>query len=786
MRLTKNNLVQLVKSQLLPLSPLERVLEKIIEMLPRQFLEVELAPIGDVAIVDAECGKYESKGNDPRFAMRIEGDSIRAGWYYLEAALTRPNGDRTAKIYIDYGRGFNESDAIFVPSNLRGSIREVFRLHANAIALRWDPLESSGAFTQSPLIVHRISWLESFFRRLWRVCFDLWRFRHKPAHARAGLTLLGAIKDLGDAYAKSAYLRRGGYLPEGDYAEWVRRYDTLDDAKRGRIRDRIANMSHRPLISVLMPCYNPRPEWLKEAIDSVRSQLYPHWELCIADDASTDPRIRPILEDYARLDERIKVVFRSRNGHISAASNSALEIATGEYVALLDNDDLLPEHALFWVADAILRNPQASLIYSDEDKIDENGLRSGPYFKCEFNYDLFLSHNMICHLGVYKTSLLRRIGGFRQGFEGSQDWDLALRCVEQIHPSEIIHIPRVLYHWRLHEESTAQKGKEAKPYAYIAAEKALNEHFQRIGVGARAELLPEIGYFRVRYALPAMAPMVSLIIPTRNGLDVLRKCVTSILEKTDYPNFEILIVDNGSDEPATLAYLDMIGRDSRVRVLRDDGPFNFSAINNRAVRVARGEFIGLINNDIEVINREWLSEMMSIALQPNVGAVGARLWYPNNTVQHGGVITGLGGVAGHAHRFYPKGSPGYAGRLALIQSLSAVTGACLVISKRIYESVGGLDEENLPVAFNDVDFCLRVREAGYRNVWTPFADLYHHESVSRGQEDSPEKQARFLREKTFMLQRWGESLRNDPAYSPNLTLGREDFSYAWPPRVETV
>jgi glycosyltransferase involved in cell wall biosynthesis len=780
------DLIREVQSKLLPPSPVERVLERIIMMLPRKFLKVELIPEGDLENIDPEKGRYELTGNDPRFSMEIGSNPPREGWYYLEAALTRPNGDRTAKIYVDRGRGYSESECIFIPSNLRGSIREVFYLPSDVRALRWDPAESSGVFTQSPLVIHRITGLESFFRRAWRVLFDILRFRDKPPQAKAGLTLWGAITDLRDAYARSANLRRGGYVQEGDYAEWIRRYDTLDDGKRARILDRIAAMPRHPLISVVMPCYNPNPEWFKEAIESVSSQLYPHWELCIADDASSDPRIRKILKSYLKLDGRIKVVFLQRNGHISAASNSALELATGEYVALLDHDDLLPQHALFWVADSIVRHPDAGLIYSEEDKIDETGQRSVPYFKCDFNYDLFLSHNMICHLGVYKTELLRRIGGFRVGFEGAQDWDLALRCVEQLKPSEIVHIPRVLYHWRLHEESTALKGQEAKPYAYVAAEKALNEHFERKHIAARAEFIHEIGYFRTRYALPELPPMVTLIIPTRNGLGVLRQCVTSILGKTRYPSCEILIVDNGSDDPDTLAYFDALRGNPRIRILRDGGPFNFSALNNRAVREARGELVGLINNDIEVINGEWLSEMVSIALQPGVGAVGARLWYPNDILQHGGVILGIGGVAGHSHKYFNGNSHGYFSRMGLIQSFSAVTAACLIIRKSICEEVGGLNEEHLQIAFNDVDFCLRVRDAGYRNVWTPFADLYHHESVSRGQEDSPEKQARFMREVAYMQQRWGESLRKDPAYSPNLTLDREDFSYAWPPRVELI
>jgi len=571
-------------------------------------------------------------------------------------------------------------------------------------------------------------------------------------------------------------------LSSWNYSRWIRRYDTLTDESRAKMRQIAEDFAHKPLISVVMPCYNPKPEWLSEAIESVRQQIYPHWELCIADDASTDPAIRPVLEDYSHRDARIRVVFRATNGHISAASNSALALAAGEYVALLDHDDMLAEHALFWVAEAISRHPDAGLIYSDEDKITESGLRFDPYFKCDWNYDLFLSQNMICHLGVYKAGLLQQIGGFREGFEGAQDYDLALRCIEQIDSSQIIHIPRVLYHWRAHPASAAVSA-QAKPYAYLAAERALNDHLARKGVSAQAERPPEFRFHRVRYALPERAPLVTLIIPTRNSLHLVRRCISSILEKTDYPNYEILIIDNGSDDPLTLAYFDTLGNDPRLFILRDDSPFNYSALNNRAVQVARGELVGLINNDIEVISREWLSEMVSIALQPGVGAVGARLWYPNDTLQHGGVILGLGGFAGHSHKHLPKGHPGCSGRAMLQQSFSAVTAACLVVRRSIFLEMGGFEEENLKIALGDVDFCIRVREAGYRNVWTPYAELYHHESVTRGYEDTPEKRARFAREVRYMQDRWGSLLLNDPAYSTNLTLDREDFSYAFPARV---
>jgi glycosyltransferase involved in cell wall biosynthesis len=575
-----------------------------------------------------------------------------------------------------------------------------------------------------------------------------------------------------------------GEHDRNDYAEWIRRYDTLTDETRAVIRARIDAFEHKPLISVVMPTYNPKPEWLIEAIESVRKQIYPNWELCIADDASTDKAIRPILERYLSEDSRIKVVFREKNGHISAASNSALELASGEYVALLDNDDLLQEHALFWIADAIVVNPGSGLIYTDEDKIDQLGRRYDPYFKSDWNHDLFLSHNMICHLGAFRTDLLRTLAGFREGYEGAQDYDLALRFTELLAPQQIVHIRRVLYHWRSHSGSTAQSGSQ-KNYALTAGERALNDHFVRTHTAAKAELT-DFGMYRVRYPIPTPAPLVSLIIPTRNGLDLIKQCIKSIFAKTKYKNYEILIVDNNSDDPGALAYFASLAENKQIRVLRDERPFNYSDLNNAAVQQARGEYICLMNNDIEVISPEWLEEMMGLATQPGVGAVGSRLWYPNDTLQHGGVIVGLGGIAGHSHKCLRKGAPGFFYRAQLIQTMSAVTAACLVIKKSIYQELGGLDEVNLKVAFNDVDFCLRAREAGYRNVWTPYAELYHHESATRGYEDTPEKQLRFKDEVLYMKKRWGDSLTNDAAYNPNLTLDFEDFSYAWPPRIKRI
>jgi glycosyltransferase involved in cell wall biosynthesis len=564
-----------------------------------------------------------------------------------------------------------------------------------------------------------------------------------------------------------------------EYEKWCEQHETLEKADLEAIREHIGAFAKRPLISVVMPVYNTPAELLAKAMQSVLGQLYPHWELCVADDASTEPYVRAALESYAARDPRIRVSYRKANGHICDASNTALEMAKGEYVALFDHDDVLSQTALYEVAAEIDQHPGVQFIYSDEDKIDLEDRRFDPYFKPDWNPDLNLGQNYTSHLSVYRTDLVRSLGGFRKGFEGSQDWDLNLRATERIPASAIRHIPKLLYHWRAAPGSTALQLAE-KSYPVDAARKALADHFQR--VGESVEILPVPGdHWRIRYPVPSPAPLVSLIIPTRNSLELVRQAVQSILSKTDYPNFEVIIVDNESDDPGTLAYLDAIskGGNPRLRVLRYSAPFNFSAINNFAVKEALGQLVGLVNSDVEAIDRGWLTEMVSQAMRPGVGAVGAMLYYPNNTVQHAGVVLGLGGVAGHPYKEFPRGDQGQKNRLRLVQNYSAVTAACLVIRKDRYLEVGGLNEKELPIAFNDVDLCCKLIQAGYRNLWTPFAEFYHHESATRGVEDTPEKKARFQSEIDYMMNTWGNLLMSDPAYSPNLTLVGEDFSPAY-------
>ena len=725
------------------------------------------------------CGRnlpFITSDANPEFTMNFD---LPAGWYMLEIQIVSARIRSDCNLFLDAAPKTNALQAFDFPLYSGRTCKRLIKLNASK-RLRFRIPHSQASMELHHFRLVRVTQgfaLSRMLRKLKALHpeYKLHRFKQDNTRTKSESDLSIVWNDYCALFDGSADI-----VP---YPTWIATFDTLNDNQRIAINKQMQFFSHTPLISVVMPVYNPNPAWLEQAIESVISQLYSNWELCIADDASTDPAIRQVLEHYSRLDARIKILFRTSNGHISEASNSALSLVNGEWVALLDHDDLLAETALYWVVDAINTHPDCRMIYSDEDKIDEIGERSDPYFKSDWNHDLFYSQNMFSHLGVYHTALVHDVGGFRNGFEGSQDYDLALRCSEKIAPGQIFHIPRILYHWRMHADSTALSN-ETKPYAMIAGERAINEHLRRSGINASAEFVGD-GY-RVRYSLPACPPMVSLIIPTRNGAKLLRNCLESILQKTVYPNYEIVVIDNGSDDGSMLRFLRSLASETRIRIIRDDRPFNYSALNNAAVHRAKGELIGLVNNDIEVINPEWLSEMVSHAIRPEIGVVGARLWYPDDTLQHAGVVLGVDGVAGHVHRFLPRGDFGYCGRATLIQSFSAVTGACMLVKKSMYEKLGGLNEVELQVTCNDIDFCLRVQEAGYRNIWTPYAELYHHESASRGYDDTPDKVERSAKEVAYMKQHWGDLLNNDPAYNPNLSLDVDGFNLAWPPRLQSL
>ena len=436
------------------------------------------------------------------------------------------------------------------------------------------------------------------------------------------------------------------------------------------------------------------------------------------------------------------------------------------------------------VARYVNRYPSARMLYSDEDKLAPGGQRVQPYFKSDWNAALMLGQNMFSHLGVLETALVRQAGGFRPGFEGSQDHDLVLRCAELAGPRTIVHIPHVLYHWRVIAGSTARE-VAAKPYARDASLRAVSEHLARCGHDALVEPLSgDSTMLRVIYRVPQPAPLVSIIIPTRDRAELLSRCVDSLRERTHYSNYEILIVDNGSIEPDALELLERYSRYPNVKVLRIDAPFNYSALNNAAAMHAKGSLLCLLNNDIEIESSDWLDILCGYALLPGNGAAGAALWYPDDRLQHGGVLMGVGHLAGHMHHLIPRGDRGYFGRAVLAQYVAAVSAACLVVRKALFDEVGGLDADHLAVAFNDVDFCLKLRAAGYENVYVPYAELYHHESASRGTDLSGANLERFQLETDFMRQRWPRMLEEDPYYNPNLTKsGGPLFSLAFPPRI---
>ncbi|MEM8499153.1 MAG: glycosyltransferase family 2 protein [Pseudomonadota bacterium] len=530
-----------------------------------------------------------------------------------------------------------------------------------------------------------------------------------------------------------------------------------------------------PLISIILPIYNPPIHCLIDGIESVLSQSYQNWQLILVNDKSTTTEANELLARFGASDERIISISRLENGHISEASQTGLDAASGEFIALLDHDDLLPVRALARMAKEINRYPDAKFFYSDEDKINEHGDRYEPHFKSDWNPQLLLAQNYICHLSVISRELAQECGGFRKGFEGSQDHDLTLRCTAKLRPDQIRHVPEVLYHWRAIQGSTSL-ASDQKTYASQAGLRAVQEFLDLSVPGCRVVPADVPNAYRVRYPLPEKPPKVCLIIPTRNQKAITEQAINSILHKTEYQNYEILLIDNESTEADAVAYFVSLNSYDNIRVLRYNKPFNYSAINNFAVAQTDAEIVGFINNDIEVINENWLTEMVSLALRPESGCIGAKLYYAENKIQHAGVILGIGGVAGHSHKYFPKEHHGYFSRLALAQNLSAVTGACMLVRKSVYEQVNGLEENELKIAFNDVDFCLRVRAAGYLNVWTPYAELYHHESLSRGKEDTPEKVRRFNKEADWMRATWHRELENDPYYNPNLSLSHEDFS----------
>ncbi|MBK8340773.1 MAG: glycosyltransferase [Flavobacteriales bacterium] len=566
------------------------------------------------------------------------------------------------------------------------------------------------------------------------------------------------------------------FAVQGDpYHQWMAHHFARPSDLRDHA-EQVRDFSYRPLVSIVMPVYNTPVELLEAAIRSVRAQVYPDWELCIADDRSTNAATRRSLERWQREDPRIKVVFRTSNGHISAASNSAIELATGAFAALMDHDDLLAPDALFHIVKRLQRERDLDLLYTDEDKIDEQGRHSDAHFKPQWCPDHLLSRNYFGHLVVVRTALLRDVAGFRLGFEGSQDYDLLLRLTERT--TRIAHIPRVLYHWRIHAASAAHS-EAVKPYAYEAARRALTEACERRNEPAQVSYLDGFRGYSIRFTRP-LEGRVCVIIPTKDKADILGTCLRSVFARTDHPDFEVIVVSNNSREEALFELLNdfRTKHPDRFRWYAYDVPFNFAGLMNFAATKATGSHLLYLNNDTEVIHADWLSAMHEWSQRPSIGAVGVKLLYPNDTIQHAGVVIGLGGVAGHTFVGYHKDGPGYFNYINTINNNSAVTAACMMVQRSKVEAIGGWDEA-FSVEYNDVDLCLRLREKGFNNVYLPHVSLYHFESLTRGHPHlTKESYTRHLHEVGLFQERWARYVEDDPCYNPNLGRGVHDWQFA--------
>ena len=551
-----------------------------------------------------------------------------------------------------------------------------------------------------------------------------------------------------------------------DYKLYLRNHH-LGPKELADLKEKSKQFKLQPKISILTPVHNVDRRWLNACVNSVLNQVYSNWELCLYDDSSSNAETLESLKSWESSDPRIKVRYGKENLHISGASNMCLEMATGEYVGLLDNDDELTQDALYEVVKAINANREVDFFFSDEDKLEMNGERTQPYFKPGFNEELFLSNNYLCHFSVIRKKLLDEVSGFRMGYEGSQDYDLFLRVYEKT--DKIQHIPKVLYHWRKIPGSTAAVYDD-KSYANTASIKALTDHLQRNGEAGEVANGLWPGSFRIKRELKN--PKVSIIIPFKDHVQLLEQCLDSIWGKSTYDNYEIILINNNSEEKATERYLKEIS--DRCKVHDFPGEFNFSEINNFGVSKATGEYLILLNNDTEVIQRDWIEAMLEQAVRQEVGAVGAKLLYPDGKVQHAGVIFGLKGLANHAFLGKSDNDNLYYGNANVIRNYSAVSAACLMVSKKDFLEVGGM-EKNLAVAYNDLDFCLKLKALGRRNVYTPFAKLVHKESKSRGYENSPEKRARLAKEEKWMLDKWGREILKDEYFNQNLDNSHMDF-----------
>ena len=557
---------------------------------------------------------------------------------------------------------------------------------------------------------------------------------------------------------------------EVPYGPWYEVYQPTEETLEKQRRHKFKN---GPLISIVVPAYLTPERFLRQMLDSLLAQTYENWELCLANGSPEDQEMQIVLKSYAEMDRRIRYQDLKENLGIAENTNAAFAMAKGDFVGLLDHDDLLAPNALYEIAAALEEHPEADVIYTDEDKVTTDLTEHfQPHLKPDFNLDLLRSNNYICHFLVVRRSVVEKAGGFRREFDGAQDYDFVFRCVEQAR--EIVHVPEILYHWRTHKSSTADN-PASKMYAFEAGRRAIEGNLERTGTQGTVEHTPDFGFYRVKYPVQG-EPLVSIIIPNREEKETLEECVESIFSKTSYKNYEIIIVENNSSSNEIFGYYKQLSEDPRIHLIRWKKEFNYSAINNFGVRHAKGDYLLFLNNDVKIIDPDWLTEMLGICQRREVGAVGAKLIYPDNTIQHAGCVVGMGGIAGNMFVNMPAERTGYLHKASILQDMSCVTAACMMMKKSVFQEAGGFTEE-LAVAFNDVDLCLKVRSHGHLIVYDPYVKLYHYESKSRGAEDSEEKVRRFQTEIEYMRCHWLDILKKgDPYYNKNLSLTKWNYS----------
>lgn len=557
---------------------------------------------------------------------------------------------------------------------------------------------------------------------------------------------------------------------EVPYGPWYEAY-VPDEKELNRQKEH--KFCENLLISVVVPAFRTPEKFLRQMLDSVRAQTYANWELCIANGSPDDRGMQAVLEEYAKKDSRIRYKNLKDNLGIAENTNEAFSMASGEFVGLMDHDDLLAPNAFYEIISALEKDKEADAVYTDEDKVTTDlSEHFQPHLKPDFNLDLLRSNNYICHFFVVRRSIVEQVGGFRREYDGAQDYDFIFRCVEKAR--KVAHVPEILYHWRTHKASTADN-PASKMYAFEAGKRAIEAHLKRTGTKGIVSHTKDLGFYRVQYPVQGQ-PLVSIIIPNKDEKESLQACLKSIEEKTTYPNYEILIIENNSTSDEIFRYYKELSQNPKIRLLRWKKEFNYAAINNFGARQAKGDYLLFLNNDVTVITPQWLEEMLGTCQRQEVGAVGVKLLYPDNTIQHAGCVIGIGGIAGHMFVNMPAERTGYLHKASLLQDMSAVTAACMIIKKDIFQQVGGFTEK-LAVAFNDVDLCLKVNRASCLVVYNPYAQLYHMESKTRGAEDNKQKVRRFQEEIEYMRCQWLDILKNgDPYYNKNLSLTKWNYS----------